>query len=159
MVYQESQFNPNAKSFTNVRGLMQITHTTAREMGISNRMNPRQSIKAGIKYLNRMHHRFDAIADPYQRLLFALASYNIGYGHVTDAMKLAREKGWDPYTWQALKATLPLLSKAKVYKRTKHGYARGWEPIHYVERILTYFDILRQKTYPVWPANGHPDMK
>ncbi len=159
VVYQESQFNPNAKSFTNVRGLMQITHTTAREMGISNRMNPKQSIRAGIKYLDRMHDRFEAIEDPYQRLLFALASYNIGYGHVTDAMALAREKGWDPNTWQALKATLPLLSKAKVYKKTKHGYARGWEPIHYVERILTYFDILRQKTYPGRLMNSRLDIK
>jgi membrane-bound lytic murein transglycosylase F len=159
VVYQESHFNPNAKSFTNVRGLMQVTHATAKEMGISNRRNPSQSIKAGIKYLNRMRGRFNAIDDPYQRLLFALASYNVGYGHVTDAMALAREKNWDPHTWQALKATLPLLSKAKVYKKTKHGYARGWEPIHYVERILTYFDILRQKTYADQRPSGHPDMK
>lgn len=145
VVYQESHFNPKARSFTNVRGLMQVTIKTAKEMGIKNRRDPNESIRAGIKYLDMMYQRFDYIEDDYQRLLFALASYNIGYGHVRDAMRLAEEQGYDPQTWKGLKAVLPLLSKAKYYKKTKHGYARGWEPVHYVERILTYFDILKQK--------------
>lgn len=144
VVYQESHFNPNAKSFTNVRGLMQVTHATAKEMGIDNRLNPLQSVRAGIKYLDLMYQRFDAIEDEYQRMLFALASYNVGYGHVLDAMGIAREKGLNPLAWQSMKETLPLLSKSRYYKKTKHGYARGWEPIQYVERILTYFDILKQ---------------
>jgi len=146
VVYQESHFNPKAKSVTNVRGLMQVTHATAREMGITNRLNPSQSIRAGIKYLGKMYQRFSHIEDEYQRMLFSLASYNIGYGHVQDALTIAKEKGLDPNTWQALKTCLPLLSKTKYFKTTKHGYARGWEPVQYVERILTYFDILKQKT-------------
>ena len=147
VIYQESHFNPNATSFTNVKGLMQVTQATAREMGIKNRRNPRQSIKAGIKYLDRMYQRFEYIQDNYQRMLFALASYNVGYGHVLDAIKIAEKKGWDAQDWQGLKQALPLLSKAKYYKKTKYGYARGWEPVHYVERILTFFDILKQKRY------------
>lgn len=146
VVYQESHFNPKAKSVTNVRGLMQVTHATAREMGITNRRNPSQSIRAGIKYLGKMYQRFSHIEDKYQRMLFSLASYNIGYGHVQDAQKIAKKKGLDPNTWQALKTCLPLLSKTQYVKTTKHGYARGWEPVQYVERILTYFDILKQKT-------------
>lgn len=146
VVYQESHFNPNAKSFTNVRGLMQVTHATAREMGITNRMNPAQSIRAGIKYLDKMYKKFSHIEDDYQRMLFSLASYNVGYGHVLDALKIAEAKGLDPTTWQTLKTCLPLLSQSLYYKKTKHGYARGWEPVQYVERILTYFDILKQKT-------------
>ena len=145
VVYQESHFDPNAKSFTNVRGLMQVTEDTAREMGIKNRRDPQQSIRAGIKYLSLMYKRFDYIEDDSQRLLFALASYNVGYGHVKDAIHLAKKKGYDPNTWKGLKAALPLLSKAKYYNQTKYGYARGWEPVHYVERIRTYFDILKQK--------------
>ncbi len=147
MIYQESHFNPNATSFTNVKGLMQVTSATAKEMGIENRRNPKQSIKAGIKYLNRMYHRFDHIEDPYQRMLFALASYNVGYGHVLDALGIAKEKGWETTDWHGLKSALPLLSQAKYYKKTKYGYARGWEPVHYVERILTFFDILKQKDF------------
>jgi membrane-bound lytic murein transglycosylase F len=146
VVYQESHFNPKAKSVTNVRGLMQVTHTTAKEMGITNRRNPSQSIRAGIKYLGKMYQRFSHIEDEYQRMLFSLASYNIGYGHVQDALTIAKEKGLDPNTWQALKTCLPLLSKTPYVKTAKHGYARGWEPVQYVERILTYFDILKQKT-------------
>ncbi len=146
VVYQESHFNPSAISMTNVRGLMQVTRRTAEEMGIDNRLVPEQSIRAGIKYLNKMHENFDTISDPYQRLLFALASYNIGYGHVKDAMKIASDKGLDPEKWQSMKQTLPLLGRAEYYKKTRHGYARGWEPVTYVQRILTYYDILKKKT-------------
>jgi membrane-bound lytic murein transglycosylase F len=145
VVYQESHFNPKAESFTNVKGLMQVTNATAQEMGIQNRLNPSQSIKAGIKYLNKMVKRFDYIKTEYDRLLFGLASYNIGYGHVCDALDIAQNMGLDNTRWQTLKTALPLLSKSKYYKKTKYGYARGWEPVQYVERILTYYDILKQK--------------
>jgi len=145
VVYQESHFNPNARSFTNVRGLMQVTTAAAEEMGIENRLDPSQSIKAGIKYLDKMVKKFDYIEDEYERTLFALASYNIGYGHVMDAMQIAKNMGLAENRWQNLKTVLPLLSKSAYYKKTKHGYARGWEPVQYIERILTYFDILKQK--------------
>ncbi|CCK79609.1 membrane-bound lytic murein transglycosylase MltF [Desulfobacula toluolica] len=144
-IYQESHFNPNAISFTNVRGLMQVTTATAEEMGIENRLIPAQSIKAGIKYLDKMAKRFDHLEDEYERMLFALASYNVGYGHVMDAVQIAEDMGLDGTRWHNLKAVLPLLSKSKYYAKTQYGYARGWEPIQYVERILTYFDILKQK--------------
>ena len=147
VVYQESHFNPNAKSFTNVRGLMQVTTVTAEEMGIKNRLKPSQSISAGIKYLDKMVKKFDYLENDYERILFALASYNIGYGHVIDAIQIAIDTGLDEIKWQSLKTTLPLLSKSKYYKKTKHGYARGWEAVQYVERILTYYDILKQKEF------------
>lgn len=146
VVYQESHFDPNAISFTNVRGLMQVTQETAREMGIENRRHPAQSIRAGIRYLDKMYQKFDDIFNPYQRMLFALASYNVGYGHVRDAQSIAAEKGMDPGKWQSLKQALPLLGRSKYYKNTKHGFARGWEPVDYVQRILTYYDILKKKT-------------
>ena len=145
IVYQESHFNPTAKSSTNVMGLMQVTTSTAEEMGIENRLNPAQSIKAGIKYLDKMVKKFDYIKDDYEKMLFALASYNIGYGHVMDAMQIARKMGLDEKMWQNLKTALPLLSKSDYYTKTQYGYARGWEPVQYVDRILVYFDILKQK--------------
>ena len=145
IVYQESHFNARARSRTGVRGLMQVTLTTAKQMGIKNRLDPKQSVKAGVKFLNLMHKRFDDIPDPHQQKLFALAAYNVGYGHVRDAQEIARQQGMDINKWASLKKTLPLLSKRKYYKHTRHGYARGQEPVHYVKRILTYYDILRQK--------------
>ena len=147
IVYQESHFNPNAKSVTNVRGLMQVTTITAEEMGVMNRLKPSQSIKAGIKYFDKMIKKFDYLDDDYEKTLFALASYNIGYGHVMDALQIARDMGMRDTKWQNLKTTLPLLSKSRYYRKTKYGYARGWEPVQYVERILTYYDILKQKEY------------
>lgn len=147
VVYQESHFNPKARSFTNVRGLMQVTSATAEEMGINNRLAPDESIRAGIKYLYKMVNKFDYIADEYEQILFGLASYNVGYGHVLDAMQLARNQGLDETKWQNIKTTLPLLSKSKYYKKTKYGYARGWEPVQYVKRVLTYYDILKQKDF------------
>ncbi len=143
-IYQESHFDPDATSPTLVRGLMQVTHAAAREMGIENRLNPSESIRAGIKYLNLMYSRFENIEDSYQRMLFALASYNVGYGHVLDAMDIARKKKMDALTWQSVKQTLPLLARPVYHEQTRYGYARGWEPVQFVERILTYYDILKQ---------------
>jgi membrane-bound lytic murein transglycosylase F len=145
VVYQESHFNAKAQSRTGVRGLMQVTQATAGQMGIKNRLDPKQSVKAGVKFLNLMFKRFDDISDPQQKKRFALAAYNVGYGHVRDAQKLARQQGLDINKWRSLKKTLPLLSKRKYYTQTRHGYARGQEPVRYVERIFTYYDILRQK--------------
>ncbi|HMA63072.1 MAG TPA: membrane-bound lytic murein transglycosylase MltF [bacterium] len=145
IIYQESHYNPRARSFTGVKGLMQVTLRTAREMGIRNRLDPVQSIKGGIKYLNKIYQRFDNI-EGLDRMKFTMASYNIGYGHVRDAQKIAQEKGLEPTKWSSLEQTLPLLRYRKYYKDTKYGYARGTEPVRYVNRVMTYYDILRQKS-------------
>jgi membrane-bound lytic murein transglycosylase F len=145
LMYQESHFNANAKSRTGVLGLMQVTKSTAKQMGIENRLDPKQSLLAGIKYLNIQYEKFNEIKNDHQRLLFALASYNVGYGHIRDAQKIAQEQGLDKNKWTSLKKTLPLLSKRKYYHKTKYGYARGREPVQYIERILIYYDILKQK--------------
>lgn len=145
MIYQESHFNPRARSYTGVRGLMQITQATAREMGVTDRMDPKESIRAGIKYLAKIADRFEHIEDERERLLFALAAYNVGYGHVRDAQKIAGGKGLDPHSWSDLKKVLPLLARPEYHRQTRYGYARGTEPVRYVELILTYYDILLHK--------------
>jgi membrane-bound lytic murein transglycosylase F len=145
IVYQESQFDPEAVSLNNVKGLMQVTSIAAEEMGLSNMLNPAESIKAGIRYFDKMIKKFEHIDDDHEKIPFALASYNIGYGHVSDAARIAEEMGLDAGKWINLKKTLPLLSKPGYYTRLRYGYARGWESVHYVERILTYYDILKQK--------------
>lgn len=145
MIYQESHFDPRARSYTGVRGLMQVTQRTAREMGIRNRMDPEQSIKAGVGYLANLYERFDDIEDEEDRLLLALASYNVGYGHVRDAQKIVREHGRDPDSWSSLLEALPLLRMPEFYRETRFGYARGTEPVRYVENIMAYYDILKRK--------------
>lgn len=147
IIYQESHFDPKARSHTGVRGLMQLTLNTAEEMGVENRLDPLQSIQGGVKYLNGLYHRFDDIDDNVEQLLFALASYNVGYGHVRDAQQIAENLDLNPQEWITIKEILPLLRYPEYYRHTRYGYARGTEPVRYVDRIFTYFDVLR-KTGP-----------
>jgi membrane-bound lytic murein transglycosylase F len=141
MVYQESHFDPEATSFTGVEGIMQLTLETASDMGVRNRKNVEKSIMAGARYLRQLYDKFDGVGSP-DRLYLALASYNVGRGHVTDAQKIAAERGLDPNSWAALEEVLPLLSYRKYYKKTAYGYCRGAEPVNYVNRIRTYYDIM-----------------
>ena len=140
--YQESHWNAGARSHTGVRGLMMLTQTTAKAMGIKNRINPRQSIKGGAKYLNKLIKRVPEDIVAKDRIWFALAAYNVGFGHMLDARKLARDLGKSPSTWHDLKEVLPLLSQKKYYKKLKYGYARGTEPVKYIDRIRYYQDVL-----------------
>ncbi len=156
VIYQESHFNPRARSHTGVRGLMQVTRDTARRMGVNNRIDPNKNVHAGVKYLRTRYDYWSHINEP-DRTKFALASYNIGLGHVRDAQKIALELGLPPDKWSGIQQTLPLLREKKYYQRSKHGYARGTEPVLYVSRIFTYYDILRQKDLDWLPVELAPD--
>jgi membrane-bound lytic murein transglycosylase F len=145
VTYQESHFNPRAKSHRGVRGLMQLTQATAKEMGVTNRLDPYQSIMGGVKYLKGLYRRYDKAEDP-DRTFIALASYNVGPRHILTAQRIARKRGFDPNKWSSLEQTLPLLCYEEYIRQSKHGYCRGTEPVRYVNRIRTYFDILRRQT-------------
>jgi membrane-bound lytic murein transglycosylase F len=147
MIYQESHFDPQARSYTGVRGLMQVTQQTAEEMGIRNRMDPEQSISAGVGYLASLYDRFEDVDSDKNRLLLAVASYNVGYGHVRDAQKIAEQHDLDPDSWASLVETLPLLRMPEFYRETRFGYARGTEPIRYVENVMAYYEVLRGKMW------------
>ncbi|TCI05329.1 membrane-bound lytic murein transglycosylase MltF [Corallincola luteus] len=140
--YQESHWNPNARSHTGVRGLMMLTLNTAKQLKIENRLDPESSIRGGAIYLEQLLQRVPEKIAPHERIWFALAAYNVGMGHVIDAIKLTRARGKDPYSWTDVKTTLPLLRKKKWYKQTRYGYARGEEPVAYVDNIRRYYDAL-----------------
>lgn len=142
--YQESHWRPYAKSPTGVRGMMMLTQTTARELGIKNRLNPEASIMGGAYYLNKLRQRLpESVVEP-DRTWLALAAYNVGMGHIWDARKLAQQLNKNPDRWQELAEVLPLLTKKKYYKNLKHGYARGFEPVSYVQNIRNYQDMLEK---------------
>jgi membrane-bound lytic murein transglycosylase F len=142
MGYQESKWDPSAVSFTGVRGLMQLTEDTAALMRYGDRLDPRASIFGGAKYLARMTDTVPRrIAEP-DRTWFAVAAYNVGFGHVEDARILAQQQGRNPDRWDDVRDTLPLLSQERWYTRTRHGYARGWEPVRYVDNVQAYLNIL-----------------
>lgn len=140
--YQESQWVPDATSKTGVRGLMMLTQGTAEAMGVSNRLDPRQSINGGAKYFLHVYESLpDSIKEP-DRSWFALAAYNIGIGHLDDARKLAQAERLNPDKWLDVKQMLPRLSEKQWYRKTRYGYARGGETVHFVANIRRYYDIL-----------------
>lgn len=142
MSYQESHWNPRAKSFTGVRGMMMLTRRTAKELGVKNRLDPKQSIDGGAAYLAKLRKRLPEDIKEPDRTWMALAAYNVGYGHLTDARKLTKQDGGDSNRWMDVKDYLPRLSKKRYYKHTRHGYARGNEPVSYVQNIRRYYDVL-----------------
>ncbi len=141
--YQESHWNPKAKSFTGVRGLMMLTRKTAKILGVKNRLSPHQSIKGGTRHLNQMIKNVPKEVQGDDRLKFALAAYNVGMGHIKDAQRLTKRMGLNQNIWSDLKKALPLLSQKRYYQTLKHGYARGSEPVRYVDSIYDYRNILQ----------------
>ena len=145
--YQESHWKKAARSPTGVRGLMMLTLKTARQVGISDRLDPVLSIHGGARYLTTLVQKIpERIPDP-DRTWFALASYNVGFGHLEDARKLTEKNGGDPDSWADVKQTLPLLSEYRWYSQTTHGQARGSEPVKFVENIRRYNAMLMHLTY------------
>ena len=141
--YQESHWNPKAVSPTGVRGVMMLTQTTAREMGINKRTDPRQSIFGGAKYFKSLSQNIpERIAEPDQTW-FTLAAYNVGRGHLEDARILTQAAGDDPDLWDAVAKHLPKLAQARWYNNLKHGFARGHEPVQYVHNIQRYLTMLK----------------
>jgi membrane-bound lytic murein transglycosylase F len=144
LAYQESQWDPLATSYTNVRGMMMLTEDTADRMNVMNRLDPRESILAGAKYLALLKEQLpERIAEP-DRTWMALAAYNQGYGHLEDARILTTRMGMNPDSWTDVKKWMPLLNQPGYYETLKHGYARGGEAVILVESIRSYYDMLKR---------------
>jgi len=146
LAYQESQWDPEAESFTGVRGLMMLTQNTADEMGVTSRLDPVEAIFAGARYFAHLHKRIGAAVPESDRTYMALAAYNVGWGHLEDARTLAQRLGKNPNVWPVVRSALPLLRKQKFYETLPHGYARGAEPVRFVDCVKTYYSILVQAT-------------
>lgn len=155
MGYQESLWDAGAVSPTGVRGLMMLTRRTAAEMGVTDRTDPLESIRAGAAYLRKIHDRIPARIPEPDRLWMAVAAYNVGFGHVEDARVLTQRQGGNPDVWADVQQRLPLLRHADYYADTRHGYARGgMQSVIYVRHIRQYYDLL------VWAGDSqrHGDL-
>jgi len=142
MAYQESFWDPRAVSPTGVRGIMMLTQTTADHMEVADRLNPADSIAGGAQYIRHLIGRLPARIQEPDRTWMALAAYNVGINHLEDARIITQRQGGNPDAWNDVRKRLPLLAKYFWYSKTKHGYARGYEPVEYVNRIRTYYDVL-----------------
>jgi len=144
--YQESHWRSQAVSPTGVRGIMMLTEATADYLGIDDRTDPTMSILGGAQYFARQTERVaETVAEP-DRTWMALAAYNVGFNHVKDARMIAEWQGGDPDNWIDISNALPLLAQRKWYSQVPYGYARGWEPVLYVNNIRAYYNILKWLT-------------
>lgn len=140
--YQESHWDPEASSYTGVRGIMMLTEQTAEHLGVIDRLDPAQSIDGGARYIARLRARLpNRIPDP-DRTWMALAAYNMGMSHLRDARILTQKQGLDPDRWADVGKGVQLLAQEKWHSQTKHGYARGYEAKAFVENIRRYHEIL-----------------
>lgn len=143
LVYQESRFDPGERSWAGARGLMQLMPATARELGVSNPLDPVENLRGGTRYLDQLYKRWESIPDSVQRIKFTMASYNCGYGHVLDAQRLAEKYDQDPLVWDDnVENYLLRLSDRRYFtdEVVKYGYARGREPYRYVQDIFARYD-------------------
>jgi membrane-bound lytic murein transglycosylase F len=148
--YEESKWNPSAASSAGAMGLMQLTLESATAVKVVDPSDPRQSIFGGARYFRQVYEKIPVHVPEPDRTWFALAAYNIGYGHVEDARVLAQKAGRDPDSWQDVREFLPLLEQEYWYTQTENGYARGWEPVRYVDNVRGYRDLLEW----AWGGNG-----
>ncbi len=146
--YQESQWDNDAISPTGVRGIMMLTADTADRLHVTNRLDPKEAIPAAAHYLQQLREMVPARIPEPDRTWMALASYNVGFAHLEDARILAQRNRLNPDAWNDVKRMLPLLSTPAVYNNTRAGFARGGEPVIFVENIRSYYDILSRFEKP-----------
>ncbi|MCF8069053.1 MAG: membrane-bound lytic murein transglycosylase MltF [Desulfobacterales bacterium] len=143
-IYQESHFKPNSRSHAGAYGLMQLVPATARSLGVERIWDPEENIEAGVRHLRALHDNYMGETEQ-DRLLISLAAYNIGQGHMYDAINLAKKMGLDPLKWSSIEQVLPLLRFRKYYQDAAYGFCLGTEPVTYTRQIMIYYDILKQR--------------
>ena len=141
-MYQESRFDPGARSWVGALGLMQVMPRTAREVGVGDVRKPEQGIHAGVKVLARYSGIFqDSEIGETDRIHFALAAYNCGPGHVADGRRLAADLKLDATRWFGhVEKAMPLLAKRRFARTARHGYCRCSEPVKYVSEIQSRYE-------------------
>ena len=138
-VYQESRFNPRARSWAGAQGLLQIMPSTGKDLGLRRPYSPEANLEAGTRYLQQTWEKWDEIPDSVQRVKFTLASYNCGYGHLLDAQRLAEKYDKDPEVYDNhVEELLYKMGRRKYYKDpvVRYGFVRGEEPYQYVQDIF-----------------------
>lgn len=138
--YQESGFDPNARSWVGAQGLMQIMPKTAKQLGLDEQhiLDPRSNIAAAARYIRMLDKSFSDIRRADERCCFVLAAYNGGSMHIRDAMALARKYGRDTQSWASVAPFVLALQKPQYYRDpvVKHGYMIGSETYNYVNAIM-----------------------
>jgi len=142
IAYQESHWDAAAVSPTGVRGIMMLTEETATRLQVKNRLDPRDSVLGGARYVALLKEQLPPRIGEPDRTFLALAAYNLGVGHMEDARVLAQRAGLNPDKWQDVRQVIGKLTEPESYQTLKHGYARGFEALQFVDNVRNYYDIL-----------------
>jgi len=145
-IFQESRFNPKAKSWAGAVGLMQLVPRTGMAYGVTDLENPKNSLKAGTQHIQWLTNYWERkVVDSLERTKFILGSYNVGQGHVLDAYNLSKKYGEDPMQWNNVTKYLLKKSEEKYFKDpvVKYGYCRCTEPVEYVYSIYNLYEHYR----------------
>ncbi|MFM2110751.1 MAG: hypothetical protein RLZZ372_1675 [Pseudomonadota bacterium] len=150
--YQESMWDAKAVSPFGAQGLMMLMPRTGRSLGMVDPFDERESIITGARYLAQLHETVPARIRQPDRLWMAMASYNMGYGHLEDARVLTARQGGNSDAWIDVRERLTLLSEEFWYLQMKNGYARGFETRMLVDRVQQYWGLLQER-FPQEPSS------
>lgn len=153
--YQESHWDATATSPTGVRGLMMLTEDTADRMRVKNRLDPRESIVGGAKYLQLLRDTVPPRIPEPDRTWLALAAYNQGYGHLEDARILTQRMKLNADSWLDVRKAYSKLKDPEIHGSLKYGFARGDEAVQFVENIRNYTDIITRLEKPLETNISH----
>ena len=142
IAYQESHWDAAAVSPTGVRGIMMLTEETANRLKVKDRLDPRESVLGGARYLALLKEQLPPRLGEPDRTFLALAAYNLGVGHMEDARVLAQRAGLNPDKWQDVRQVIGKLTDPEAFQTLKHGFARGYEALQFVDNVRNYYDIL-----------------
>jgi membrane-bound lytic murein transglycosylase F len=142
IAYQESHWDAAAVSPTGVRGLMMLTEETAERLKVKDRLDARESVLGGARYLALLKEQLPPRLGEPDRTFLALAAYNLGVGHMEDARVLAQRAGLNPDKWQDVRQVIGKLTDPESFQSLKHGFARGYEALQFVDNVRNYYDIL-----------------
>jgi membrane-bound lytic murein transglycosylase F len=146
LAYQESQWNPRAESPNGARGVMMLMPETAASLGVRDLFDARESILGGARYFLKVMGQIPARIPEPDRSWFAIAAYNMGYGHLEDARIITQTRGGNPDKWTEVRESLPKLSEEAWYLQAKNGYARGWEAQYTVDRVRQFANVLEWRS-------------
>lgn len=149
LMYQESKFNPHARSMGGAFGIMQMMPATARQFRVDSVSGVEAQIYAGTRLLHVLNKRWeDKIPDPEERLKYVMASYNAGLGHILDAYRLAEKYGDDPTRWESISKYVLGKSKPEYYRDevVKSGYCKCYITVKYVDEIMTRYEHYKNHT-------------
>lgn len=143
IIYIESWFHIEAKSYRGAEGLLQLMPETAARFGSDDNLDPEKSIRAGARYLQKLARRYKDVGDNLSEWFkYTAAAYNAGEGRIDDCINYAIYRGRDPSYWINVEHVIPEMNDENIEATgvVRCGRFRGIETISYVEQVVRIYN-------------------